>query len=233
MSRSRSAAAHQGKNIQICIIEDHEIVRAGVAMLIEREPGIDVVCEAATATEALSLARTCEPPDVILLDISLRSENGLDFLVRLLDEFAPAKVLVLTAIEDVETQLLALEMGASGVVMKDQAPDILVKAIQAVHAGEPWVGRALSAAAINKLSQARTATDRTDPEALKIARLTPREKEVIVVVAQGYNGSRIAQVLNISEATVRHHITSILGKLELANKLELAVYAIHHGLGPT
>jgi DNA-binding NarL/FixJ family response regulator len=231
MSRARKSGADSGKRIRICIVEDHAIVRAGVRMLIESEPGIEVVFEATTATEFLSEAKDSEP-DVILLDISLRTENGLDFLPQLLRQFAPAKVLVLTAIEEVETQLLAVELGASGVVMKEQAPEILVKAIQAVHCGEPWIGRALSVAALAKLSNARREKDRTDPEAEKIALLTPREREVIAVVAKGYNGSRIAQELNISEATVRHHITSILSKLEMSNKLELAVYALHNGLGP-
>lgn len=218
-------------NIRVCIIEDHIIVRAGIRMLIEKEQGIDVVCEATTATDALALAKDYQP-DVILLDISLKNENGVDFLPQLLVDFAPAKVLVLTAIEDVETHLLAVEAGASGVVMKEQAPDILVKAIHAVNAGEPWIGRALSAAALAKLSRNRQERDKIDPEEAKISTLTPREKEVITVVAKGYNGAKIAQELKISEATVRHHITSILSKLEVSNKLELAVYAFHHGLGP-
>jgi two-component system, NarL family, nitrate/nitrite response regulator NarL len=199
-------------------------------MLIEREKGIEVVSEMATATEAL--ASKGPKTDVILLDISLRSENGLDYLPQLLSAFAPAKVLVLTAIEDVETQLLAIEEGASGVVMKEQAPEVLVKAIHAVRSGEPWIGSALSTAALHKLSHAKEHKAKVDPEAAKIALLTPREREVITVVARGLNGTRIAAELKISEATVRHHITSILSKLEVSNKLELAVYAFHHGLGP-
>ena len=114
--------------------------------------------------------------------------------------------------------------------MKDQAPEILVKAIKAVHSGESWIGQALSRAALSKLSRSESLKDKADPEQEKIALLTPREREVIIVVAQGYNGARIAQELQISEATVRHHITSILSKLEVSNKLELAVYAFHHGL---
>jgi DNA-binding NarL/FixJ family response regulator len=217
------------RRIKISIIEDHAIVRAGIRMLIEREPGIEVVSETATATEALALRGT--RPDVILLDISLRTESGLDFLPRLLRHYAPAKVLVLTAIEDPETQLQAIEGGASGVVMKEQAPEVLVKAIHAVSSGEPWIGSALSIAALHKLARARAEKTKTDPEAAKIALLTPREREVIAVVTRGLNGARIARELKISEATVRHHITSILSKLEVSNKLELAVYAFHHGLG--
>jgi two-component system nitrate/nitrite response regulator NarL len=216
-------------HVGVCIIEDHAIVRAGIRMLIEREPGIDVVGEATTATEALGLSDDCLA-DVILLDISLRSENGLDFLPHLLHEFDPAKVLVLTAIEDIETHLKAVEAGASGVVMKEQAPEILAKAIQTVHSGEQWISNALSMAALTKLWRQQRGAAPVDPEVAKIASLTAREREVVAVVARGFNGPRIAKELEISEATVRHHVTSVLRKLDVSNKLELAVYAFHHGL---
>ena len=229
MSRQRVPDPHPAKRIRVSIIEDHAIVRAGIRMLIEREPGIEVISETTTATEALA-ARSARP-DIILLDIRLRTEVGLDLIPQLLRQFAPAKVLVLTAVEDPETQLVAIEAGASGVVMKEQAPEVLVKAIQAVSLGEPWIGSALSTAALHKLSRARADKAKTDPDAAKIALLTPREREVIAVVRRGLNGAGIARELKISEATVRHHITSILSKLEVSNKLELAVYAFHHGLG--
>ena len=231
MTRLYKVPARVADDIRICLIEDHAIVRAGLRMLVEEEDCIQVVCETTTATEALGVAQK-EHPDIILLDIGLRTENGLDFLPDLLREFAPAKVIVLTALEDTEAHLLAMEAGASGVVMKDQAPDVLVKAIRAVHSGETWIGHSISAAAIAKLSRARNYKEPADPEAVKIALLTPREREIVGVVAQGFNGIKIAAELRISEATVRHHITSILAKLELSNKLELAVYAIQHGLGP-
>jgi two-component system nitrate/nitrite response regulator NarL len=200
-------------------------------MLVEREERIDVVCEASTATEALASAARMNP-DIVLLDISLRTENGLDFLPDLLRELAPARVVVLTALEDTEAHLRAMESGASGVVMKEQAPEILVKAIRAVSSGEAWIGQTISAAAIAKLSRVRSMSEKIDPEAAKIALLTAREREIISIVAQGYNGARIANHLGISEATVRHHITSILAKLNLSNKLELAVYALQNQLGP-
>ena len=231
MNRTHPAESHHAKRIRVSIIEDHAIVRAGIRMLIEREAGIEVISETTTATEALALKGTS--PDVILLDISLRTESGVDLLPQLLRHYEPAKVLVLTATEDPDTQLLAIEAGASGVVMKEQAPEVLVKAIHAVNSGEPWIGSALSIAALHKLSRAKADKVRIDPEAAKIALLTPREREVIAVVTRGLNGAGIAKELKISEATVRHHITSILSKLEVSNKLELAVYAFHHGLGKT
>ncbi len=231
MSKTRTEFSEGSRDICVGIIEDHGIVRAGVRMLIEQDQGIEVVCEAPSATRALSFARE-HRLDIILLDLSLRSENGIDFIPQLIRDFSPAKVLVLTANEDVHQHLLAVEAGARGVVLKEQAPEVLVKAVHAVVSGSSWLGSALSVAAIDKLSRAREIENKkeVDFEAEKIATLTPREREVIGIVAKGGNGARIAADLKISEATVRHHITSILSKLELANKLELAVYAIHHGL---
>jgi DNA-binding NarL/FixJ family response regulator len=188
-----------------------------------------VIFEATTASAALKAAREiC--PDVILLDIGLGSENGLKFIAQLIRDFNPVRVLVVTATEEVETHLSAMEAGASGVVTKEQAPEILVQAIRAVNAGEPWMGRALSVAALKKLVGANSEKTRMDPEVAKIATLTPREREVVGAVACGFNGPRIASEFGISEATVRHHITSILSKLDVSNKLELAVYAFRHGL---
>jgi two-component system nitrate/nitrite response regulator NarL len=217
------------KNVRVGLIEDHAIVRAGIRMLIEQEPGVEVICESPTATEALSMAGDCDA-DVLLLDIGLRTENGLHFLPQLLCEFAPAKVLVLTADEDVQTHLAAIEAGARGVVMKEQAPETLTRAIQAVHSGEPWIGPALTSAALARLWREQRGRPQMDRETEKIASLTQREKEVVAVVTKGFNGARISRELNISEATVRHHITSILSKLEVSSKLELAVYAFQHGL---
>jgi DNA-binding NarL/FixJ family response regulator len=216
-------------SIRVFLIEDHAIVRAGIRMLV-RDSGIDVVAEAASATEALANAGNVSA-DIILLDICLPSENGLELIPQLLRDFEPAKVLILTAVEDVEMHLCAVVEGASGVVMKEQAPAILVKAIEAVSRGESWIGPEISVAALNRLSRVKTEKEKLDPEAVKIASLTPREREVVTAVAQGLSGPLIGKELNIAEATVRHHITSILAKLGVSNKLELAVYAIHHGLG--
>lgn len=220
--------ARETRSIRVCVIEDHAIVRAGIRMLVEREPHIEVTSEADTASAALSAVD--EIPDVILLDISLRAESGLTHLPQLLRDFAPAKILVLTATDDIETHLVAMAAGASGVVLKEQAPEILVQAIEAVGSGDPWIGRTLSAAAMNKLVRVATEKKKADPEVEKISTLTPREREVIGAVTRGWNGFRIAAELGISESTVRHHITSILSKLEVSNKFELAVYAFHYGL---
>jgi DNA-binding NarL/FixJ family response regulator len=187
-----------------------------------------VLWEAQTASEALADANLGRP-DIILLDLDLGSEKGLDFLPNLIDRFAPARILVLTALADTQQHLAAVAAGANGVVLKEQAPETLIQAIESVHSGEAWLGKSLMTAVMGKLS--RASAEKQDPEAEKIARLTPREVEVVGLVSEGLNGERIAKQLRISEATVRNHLTSILGKLGLSNKFELAVYAHRHRLG--
>ena len=215
--------------IRISIIEDHAIVRAGLRMLIENQPGMEVVSESAKATDALKMTSDSHP-DIILLDLDLGDENGLDSLPELLRVFAPAKVLVLTATPETETHLCAAAGGARGIVMKEQAPETLVEAIRSVHSGEAWLGRSLMTAVLNRLSQSSSERPEKNPEAEKIGLLTPREREIVTLIAKGLNGARMAEQLRISDATVRNHLTSILAKLELSNKFELAVYAFNNNL---
>jgi DNA-binding NarL/FixJ family response regulator len=214
-------------SIKVCIIDDHAIVRAGLRMLIENSPRMAVLWETQTASEALSNPNLGQA-DVILLDLDLGTERGLDLLPGLIERFRPGRILVLTALADTQQHLAAVAAGASGVVLKEQAPETLLQAIESVYSGEAWLGKSLMTAVMGKLSRAAA---EKDPEAEKIARLTPREVEIVALVSEGFNGERIAKQLKISEATVRNHLTSILGKLGLSNKFELAVYAHRHRLG--
>jgi DNA-binding NarL/FixJ family response regulator len=198
-------------------------------MLIENNARLSVLWETPTATAALA-DPSLGCPDVILLDLDLGVERGLDHIPALLRRFSPSRILVLTAIPDTRQHLAAVSAGASGVVIKEQAPEVLLKAIESTHTGETWLAQSLMAAVAGKLSQARP--EKNDPEAEKIAKLTPRESEIVGLVSEGMNGERIAKRLGISEATVRNHLTSILAKLGLSNKFELAVYAHRHRLGP-
>ena len=215
--------------IRVSIIEDHPIVRAGLRMLLENHPGMEVVSEAASATEALAAAKG-ERPDIILLDLELGVESGLDALPKLLSTFAPARILILTATPDTEKHQQAIGSGASGIVLKEQTPEVLAKAIRSVHSGEFWVGRSLTAAVLTRIVHSTAVKPTQVPELEKIATLTPRERDIVSLVAQGFNGERVAKELSISGFTVRNHLTSILDKLQLSNKFELAVYASRHGL---
>ena len=215
--------------IKVCIIDDHAIVRAGLRMLLESNAKMSVLWETSSASQAL-LQSAAGRPDVILLDLDLGTENGLNFISNLVEKFRPCRVLVLTAIHDTQAHLAAVAAGASGVVVKEQAPETLLQAIETVHGGEGWLGRSLMAAVMGRFSR-DVSGEKKDPEADKIATLTPREKEIVTLVSDGCNGEKIAKQLGISEATVRNHLTSILAKLDLSNKFELAVYALRHGLG--
>ncbi len=217
--------------IRVGIIDDHAIVRAGLRMLLESNTKMSVLWESSSASQAL-LQSPASQPNVILLDLDLGTENGLHFISDLVEKFRPCRVLVLTAIHDTQAHLAAVAAGASGVVVKEQAPETLLQAIETVHGGEGWLGRSLMAAVMGRFSREATG-EKKDPDADKIATLTPREKEIVVLVSDGCNGEKIAKQLGISEATVRNHLTSILAKLDLSNKFELAVYALRHGLGHT
>jgi two-component system nitrate/nitrite response regulator NarL len=231
MRPEMAAALTDPAVIKVCIIDDHVIVRAGLRMLLESNARMSVLWETSSASLALEQS-VAGPPDVILLDLDLGTENGLNFISDLVEKFRPCRVLVLTAIHDTQAQLAAVAAGASGVVVKEQAPETLLQAIETVHGGESWLGRSLMAAVMGRFSRDLSG-EKKDPEAEKIATLTPREKEIVTLVSDGFNGEKIAKQLGISEATVRNHLTSILAKLELSNKFELAVYALRHGLGNT
>jgi two-component system, NarL family, nitrate/nitrite response regulator NarL len=216
------------KPIGVLIVDDHAVVRTALRMFLESQAGLTVVGEAAHPTEALELALDT-PPDVILLDLDLGDANGLDLLPRLRTAAPEAHVLVLTGVRDVEMHRRAVRLGAVGIVRKERAAEVLIEAIAKVYAGEVWLDRALIASVLSEMTQNGKAKP-ADPEALKIAALTAREREVIALVGQGHRNRHVADRLCISEATVRHHLTSIYAKLHVEDRLELTIYAYRHGL---
>jgi two-component system nitrate/nitrite response regulator NarL len=235
-SRSElSTAQHPGlrplagaKSVGVLIIDDHAVVRTALRMFLESQPGLTVVGEVVHPTEAPAIALHARP-DIILLDIDLGDTNGLDLLPQLRTAAPEAHVLVLTGIRDVETHRRAVRLGAVGIVRKERAAEVLLEAIAKVHAGEVWLDRTLIASVLSEMTQSGKAQP-ADPEALKIAALTAREREVIALIGQGHRNRQVADRLCISEATVRHHLTSIYAKLNVEDRLELTIYAYRHGL---
>ena len=220
--------APNNSSIRVLLIDDHTVMRSGLRMLIESHPSLVVVGEAATQGEALRLtART--QPDIILLDLNLCEERGADLLPNLLAAASGARVIVLTGVTDPAEHRQAILAGAMGVVLKDQALDVLVKAIEKVHDGEVWLESSMIASMLSEIARGG-ATEKADPEAAKLARLTTREREVIGLVGEGLKNKQIAERLFISEATVSHHLTSIFGKLEVTSRFDLLIYAFSHGL---
>ncbi|HKF57586.1 MAG TPA: response regulator transcription factor [Blastocatellia bacterium] len=214
--------------IRVLIVDDHAVVRAGFRMLIEDQQHMTVVGEAGNRSDALRIAAG-ERPDVVLLDLDLGTENGLDFLPELVRAAPDAQVLVLTCMRDIKTHHRAVQLGATGLVLKDKTSDVLIKAIERVHAGEAWLDRSIMAQALGG-SVTPAKANRNDTSSARIATLTAREREVITLVAGGLTTKQIADRLFISEKTVRNHLASIYSKLGISYRLELAVYAYQNGL---
>jgi len=168
-----------------------------------------------------------EQPDVILLDIDLNGVNSLDSM-PLLRDATSAWVLILTGVRDANTHDRAVLSGARGVVQKEESPEVILKAIKKVSDGEIWLDRASTGRVFTKLLD--PSTNQSSPEAAKIASLTSREREIIdVMIKQGHSTNKqIAVHLNMSQHTLRNHLSSIYSKLEIENRLELVMYAVKH-----
>lgn len=212
--------------LRVLIVDDHDIVCAGLRMLIQNA-GIEVVGTASNAAAALELASRLSP-DVILLDLDLAGEDGLALLPELREAAKQTRVLILTGVRDVEAHRRAIRMGAMGVVLKSQAAEILIKAIEKVFAGEIWVDRATMGDVLSEMT--RRQSNAPDPDEQKIKTLTEREHQVIALIAEGLKNKQIAKRLFISETTVTHHLSSIFSKLEVTDRLELVIYAFGHSL---
>jgi len=218
-------SAATSEPIRILIVDDHAVVRAGLRMLIDQNPAMKVIGVAGNRSEALAVAAS-EQPNMIILDILLGDEDGLTFLPELREVTGNARVLVLTGLRSSESQRRAILAGAMGVVLKEHAADVLIKAINKVHQGEVWLDRSMMGSVLDEMTQA----PEIDPEGAKIASLTDREREVIALIAEGLKNKQIGQRLFISETTVTHHLSSIFSKLDVSDRLELIIYAFRHGL---
>jgi two-component system, NarL family, nitrate/nitrite response regulator NarL len=214
--------------IRVVIVDDHVVVRTGLRMLIESQPGIIVVGEAGNGAEALAVVGRTQP-DIIVLDLDLGGESGLDYFPGLRTAASTARVLVLTGVRDPELHRRAVRLGSMGLVRKEEAAEVLLQAIKKVHAGEVWLEPAMIASVLGEMTGTR-ASQLLDPEAAKIASLTEREREVVTLMGQGLRNKQIAERLGISETTVRHHLTSIFAKLGVTDRLELVIYIYRNGL---
>ena len=215
-------------HIKVVIVDDHAVMRAGLRLLIEGRPKLKVVGEAATAEAAVAVTGATQP-DIVVLDLNLESDSGLDCLPRLHEAAPGARVLVLTGVSDYELHRQAARLGARGLVHKARAAEVILKAIEKVHAGEVWFDQYLMSSMLSELTRAGK-PKQENPEAAKIASLTRREREIVCLVSEGLRNKQISERLFISEATVSHHLTSAFSKLGVTDRLELAVYAYNQGI---
>jgi DNA-binding NarL/FixJ family response regulator len=214
--------------IRILLVDDHAIIRDGLRDLIGSQPGMVVVGGAGTRGDALTLAAR-ERPDVIVLDLDLGYESGLDLLPDLLEAAPSASVIILTGTREVEQRDRAIELGAKGVVLKENGATELLKAIEKVHdTGDYWLE---PGATRRLLERRRPRAANHDPEAARIATLTPTERELIGYIGEGLDNRQIASRMHVAESTVRNNLTKIYDKLAIeGGRLGLLVYAYRHGI---
>ena len=212
---------------RILIADDHPIFRDGLKRLLEAERGFKVIGEACDGVEAVSLVRQLRP-EILLLDLTMPRRPGLEALRELSTESLPVRVILLTAAAEKEQIVEALQLGARGVVLKDSATQILLKAIHAVMNGEYWVGRE---SVSNLVQYLRSLIDSSSAASRqKRYGLTPRELEIISAVVAGYANKEIAEHFKISEDTVKHHLSNIFDKLGVSTRLELALFAVNQSI---
>jgi DNA-binding NarL/FixJ family response regulator len=212
-----------GRRVSIVVADDHPVFRDGLRRLCEDEPDLVVVGTAADGDEAIRLVRSTDP-DVLLLDLAMPRYPGLEVLRELARTECRTRVLVLTAAVDQTQSIEALRLGARGIVLKDTAVDLLMKAIRVVLQGQYWVGRDAVSSVVGALRQAPAVR----PERARPFGLTPRQIQIVKAVATGASNREIAQQFAISEDTVKQHIASVFDKCGVSSRVELALFAVNH-----
>jgi DNA-binding NarL/FixJ family response regulator len=214
--------------ISIVIIDDHAVFRMGLRILIEGRRTMEIVGETGDASEALGVVSQNQP-EIVLLDVELEAINGLDLIPQIRSMAPKTRIIVLTSVRDTEVHMRAVRLGAMGLVLKQQAEQFLLAAIEKVHAGEVWLSGTLIGNVFNEILD-QGIEEEADPDAQKIETLTPREREVIALLSEGLRNKQIAERLFISEVTVRHHLSSVFGKLGVTSRFELIMYCHRRGL---
>jgi DNA-binding NarL/FixJ family response regulator len=215
--------------VRILIADDHPIVRDGLKKLLLLEDDFEVVGEAGDGREVLDKIQELDP-DVLLLDLRMPNLDGLATLQALQQSSKRTRVIVLTASEDKNEFVQAMKLGCSGIVLKQTAPDLIVKSIRKVNAGEIWLDSHTTAAVMRQFSTGLESGSPGSAKGRERSPLSTREREIVALVAQGYKNKEMAEKMFISEQTVKNHLHNIFDKLGVSDRLELALYAIHKGL---
>lgn len=208
--------------IRVMIADDHSLIREGLRQLLEFDGSIKVVGEASNGVECLDNLEKYDP-EVLLLDINMPEKNGIDVLMKMKEDKSPVKVLILTVHNELEYLINAVDIGVEGYIMKDSDSSELKKAIRAVRDGENYIQSSLIPALNNRLLN-------RDEDKDKVASLTNRELEVLMQVANGMFNKEIATNLNISERTVKNHISNIFKKIDVSDRTQAAVFAIKNNI---
>jgi DNA-binding NarL/FixJ family response regulator len=218
--------------IRIVVADDQPLIRSGLAMLLDSADDIEIVAEAGDGAEAVERAAQLQP-DLVLMDVRMPVMDGVEATRRITadgfatDPDAPVKVLVLTTYHVDDTVVAALRAGAAGFMLKDAAPAELLAAVRAVAAGEAWLQPAV---ARGLLAEFAARPEPRAPERALLDRLTPREQEVLVLIAEGLTNGEIAARLVVGEVTVKTHVGRLLMKLELRDRVHAVIAAYEYGL---
>ena len=210
--------------ITIILADDHAVVRSGLRMLLDAQSDMRIVAEASNGREALELIQSMKP-DVVLMDIMMPEMNGIEATRRIKREFENTAVLALTMYEDEQYFLEMLKAGASGYVPKRAAPDVLVSAIRTVNLGAMFIYPTMAQHILEEYSEKVFEDDSAGSN-----ELTPRENQVLILIADGLTNSEIGEKLGISHKTVDRHRENIMRKLDLHSRIDLTKYAIREGL---
>ena len=214
--------------IRLLIVDDQELIRTGFRLFLDTHDDLEVVGEAGDGSEAIERAHALKP-DVVLMDIRMPGMNGIEATARLTAAGIepPPRVLVLTTFDLDEYVFGALRAGAAGFLLKDAPRERLLEAIRVVHAGEALLSPSITRRLIEDFA---TRSDPLEPPTAFLEQMTPREREVLILVARGLSNAEIAQRLVVTEATVKSHVGSILMKLELRDRVQAVVFAYEHGI---
>jgi len=210
--------------INVILVDDHEVVRLGLMTLLEDLSWVRVVAEAGSAEEAIK-ATAAHQPDVVVMDIRMSGSSGLDACQEITRRWPDIKVVMLTSYMDDELIFQAIQAGASGYVLKQVGNESLIKALGAVRKGEALLDPAVTQRVLQRVRETET-----EREAAAFKDLSEREMEVLALVAEGKSNGEVAAELSLSEKTVRNHVSTILAKLGLTNRIEAATYAVRHHL---
>lgn len=216
------------KPIRILIIDDHTLFRNGIKLVLQRHEGFEVVGEAGDGLEGVKRAKQLKP-DVVLLDLHMAGTGGLEALRVLVEDVPEAQVIMLTVSEDADDLLETLRSGARGYLLKNIDTDFLLESIRRAAQGESVMSPQIA----HKLADSLRAPQQKDSVAMPDIspdKLSPREREIIVMLARGASNKEIAKTLDLSESTIKIHVQGILRKLNIAKRVQAAVYAVEHGL---
>jgi two-component system nitrate/nitrite response regulator NarL len=216
------------RRVRIVLADDHQMFRDAVRRLLDAEPDLVVVGEAGDGEEAVALTLQYEP-DILLLDVAMPHANGMEVLQQIAAASKVTRIIMVTGAVEEDELRQALRLGARGFVLKESGAVQLLESIRVVHGGEYFVGRECMADLVSAVRSRGVAIEGRAPRKADFG-LTTRERQIVSAVVNAYQNKEIAEKFAISEKTVKHHLTNIFNKVGVSNRLELALFAVHHRL---